>query len=105
MANEIITNDALHSLKPGAEWALNGDTLTWLDGSQTEPTTAEIDAEVTRLQGVYDGNAYQRTRADAYAELKEQLDLLYHDMTADKGDKTGTWYAAVKAVKDATPKP
>ena len=39
------------------------------------------------------------------ADVKEQLDLLYHDMAADKGDKTGTWFAAVKAVKDATAKP
>lgn len=81
------------------------DVLEWKDDSQTEPTTSEIDTEVARLQAISDGNAYQRTRATAYAELKEQLDLLYHDMTADKGDKTGTWYASVKAVKDATPKP
>ena len=38
-------------------------------------------------------------------ELKEQLDLLYHDMAANKGDKTGEWFKAVKAVKDATAKP
>jgi hypothetical protein len=105
MANEIITNDALHSLKPGAEWALNGDTLTWLDGSQTKPTQAQIDAEIIRLQGVYDSNAYQRTRQPAYAALAEQLDQLYHDMTAGKLDATGEWHKAIKAVKDATPKP
>ena len=106
MANEIQKKDALVSLKPGAEWALNAaGELDWLDGVQTEPTTSAIDAEVIRLQAVYDGNAFQRTRADAYAELKEQFDLLYHDMTAGKGDATGEWYKAVKAVKDATPKP
>ena len=33
-------------------------------------------------------------------ELKEQLDLLYKDMAADKGDKTGEWFKAVKKVKD-----
>ena len=43
-------------------------------------------------------------RASEYKELKEQLDLLYHDMTADKGDKTGEWYKHIKAVKDANPK-
>jgi hypothetical protein len=64
-----------------------------------------ITAEVARLQGIYDGNAYQRARQPAYAEIAEQLDQLYHDMAADKGDKTGTWFAAVKAVKDANPKP
>ena len=44
------------------------------------------------------------TRASEYKKIKEQLDLLYHDMTADKGDKTGEWYKAVKKVKDDNPK-
>ena len=105
MANEMTTVDALQSLKPNAEWVLRGDELEWLDSKQTEPTQSEIDAEVTRLQGVYDGNAYQRTRATAYAEIKEQLDQLYHDMTAGKLDATGEWHKATKAVKDANPKP
>jgi hypothetical protein len=96
---------ALISLKPNAEWVLNGDVLTWLDSKQTEPTQSEIDAEIIRLQAVYDGNAYQRTRAKAYEEVKEQLDQLYHDMTAGKLDATGEWHKAIKAVKDATPKP
>ena len=43
-------------------------------------------------------------RAKYYTQLKEQLDLLYHDMTADKGNKTGEWYKHIKAVKDANPK-
>ena len=105
MANEMTTVDALQSLKPNAEWVLRGDELEWLDSKQTEPTQSQIDAEVTRLQGVYDGNAYQRTRATAYAEVKEQLDQLYHDMTAGKLDATGEWHKAIKAVKDANPKP
>ncbi len=105
MANEMTTVDALQSLKPGAEWVLRGDELEWLDSKQTEPTQSEIDAEVTRLQGVYDGNAYQRTRATAYEKVKEQLDQLYHDMTAGKLDATGEWHKAIKAVKDANPKP
>ena len=105
MANEMTTVDALQSLKPNAEWVLRGDELEWLDSKQTEPTQSQIDAEVTRLQGVYDGNAYQRTRATAYAEIKEQLDQLYHDMTAGKLDATGEWHKAIKAVKDANLKP
>ena len=105
MANEMSTVDALQSLKPGAQWVLRGDVLEWLDGSQTEPTALELSNEVTRLQGVYDGKAYQRTRQPAYAALAEQLDQLYHDMTAGKLDATGEWHKAIKAVKDATPKP
>ncbi len=105
MANEMTTVDALQSLKPGAEWVLRGDELEWLDSKQTEPTQSEIDAEVTRLQGVYDGNKYQRDRAVAYEDVKEQLDKLYHDMTAGKLDATGEWHKSIKAVKDANPKP
>ena len=105
MANEMTTVDALQSLKPNAEWVLRGDELEWLDSGQTEPTADELAAEVTRLQGVYDGNAYQRTRATAYEAIAEQLDKLYHDMTAGKLDTTGEWHKAIKAVKDANPKP
>ena len=105
MANEITKTDALLSLKPNADWVLRGDTLEWLDEEETEPSSDAIAAEVTRLQSIYDNNAYQRTRATAYPELKEQLDLLYHDMTAGKLDATGEWHKAVKAVKDATAKP
>ena len=43
-------------------------------------------------------------RRKAYGTLESQFDLLYHDMDADKGDKTGEWYKAVKAVKVANPK-
>jgi len=44
--------DALQSLKPGAEWVLRGDDLEWLDKNQTEPTSAEIAAEITKLQTI-----------------------------------------------------
>ena len=44
--------DALQSLRPGAEWVLRGDDLEWLDKNQTEPTSAEIAAEVARLQTI-----------------------------------------------------
>jgi hypothetical protein len=70
-----------------------------------QPSEVEIETAHAEWQAEYDALAYSRTRADAYAEVKEQLDLLYHDMVADKGDKTGTWFAAIKAVKDANPKP
>jgi hypothetical protein len=60
---------------------------------------------MTALQTAYDGVAkVQRKRATEYAQLKEQLDLLYKDMAADKGDKTGEWFKAVKKVKDDNPK-
>jgi hypothetical protein len=43
-------------------------------------------------------------RRKAYGTLESQLDLLYHDMAADKGTKAGEWFKAVAAVKTALPK-
>ena len=71
MANEITRNDAIKSLKPSAIYALLGDVVTWLDEVQTEPTTAEIDAEVIRLQAEYDSQAYARNRKAEYDQLNQ----------------------------------
>ena len=100
---KFSTVNALRSLRPNALWTLVNDKLTWNDDSQTEPTQAEIDAEVIRLQAAYDAKQYQRDRK--YPQLGEQLDMLFHDMTAGKGDKTGEWYKAVAKVKSDNPKP
>ena len=45
----MIKAKAIDSLRPGAEWVLRGDDLEWLDQTQTEPTEAEIEAELARL--------------------------------------------------------
>ena len=102
MANDVGLTEALHSLKPNAWWELRDDVLTWIDEVQTEPTQSEIDAEIVRLQAIED---YQAPRRLAYKRIQEQLDQLYHDMTAGKLDATGEWHKAIKAVKDASPKP
>ena len=68
-------------------------------------TKAEWDDAVKAVENDYKNTQYQRDRETAYPEIKEQLDLLYHDMTAGKGDKTGEWYKAVNKVKTDNPKP
>jgi len=106
MINTIDKTSALQSLTPNAEWVLRGDDLEWLDTTQTQPTDAEIQAEVTRLQAIYDNNQYQRDRQ--YASTGDQLDMLWHSIDAGEfGDtaKQSEFYTANKAVKDANPKP
>jgi hypothetical protein len=68
--------------------------------------TAEDNAKATEDENnaTY-AASYTYKREIAYAEIKEQLDQLYHDMTAGKLDATGEWHKAIKAVKDANPKP
>ena len=43
--------------------------------------------------------------AGSYPNIPDQLDKLYHDIDDGKLDKTGTWYAAIKATKDKFTKP
>jgi hypothetical protein len=91
--------DALQSLRPGAQWVLRGDDLEWLDTNQTQPTEAEIAAEVTRLQTEYDAKAYARSRAAEYPAIGDQLDALFH-----AGVFPADMAAAIQAVKDKYPK-
>ena len=99
----ITKKNALFSLTPGAEWVWGGEDypyskLNWLDSKQTKPTEAEIDAEVTRLQGIYDNNKYQRDRATEYPSVVDQLDDIYHN-------GIDAWKATIKTTKDKYPKP
>lgn len=48
---------------------------------------------------------YKELRRNAYPKLGEQLDKLFHDIDNDSLNKTGTFYQAIKAVKDNTQKP
>ena len=65
---------ALLKLKPNAQWIVRGDTLEWLDTEQTEPTKAEINAEIKRLQAEQDALAYQELRAREYPPVADYLD-------------------------------
>ena len=95
----ITTGQALHSLKPGAEWALRDDELEWLDAVQTEPTSSEIDAERIRLQAEYDSQEYARNRKAEYDQLN-QFEMQFDD---DR-DSTTTWVDTINEIKGRHPK-
>ena len=71
-----------------------------------EVTTEVVDwtAEVTSVHEAQEAIAWKGNRESAYPSWQDQLDLLYKDMLADKGDKTGEWFKVVKKVKDDNPK-
>ena len=98
MAIERAT--AIRSLKPLAIWVLRDDALEWRDEAQTEPTTAEIDAEIIRLQAAYDALDYSRVRKAKY-DLLNQDEMRYDDVK----NSTTTWVDAIDAIKAAHPKP
>ena len=88
---------ALRSLKPNAEWQLDGEKLIWLDKKQTEPTQSQIDAEIADLDNVYAAKKYQRDRAAEYPAVVDQLDDIYHN-------GIDAWKATIKKIKDKHPK-
>lgn len=103
----ITYYDAVYNLVgPGIGGPIDGpiSSFNFPDGV-TPPTEEAIQAKLAELQAEYEANKYQRDRAEAYPSTEDQLDLLYHDMTAGKGDKTGEWYKAVNKVKTDNPKP
>lgn len=100
----LTKSDALQSLRPGAEWVLRGEVLEWMDSNQTEPTEAEIQAEIARLQADYDSKQYQRQRAPEYPSMADLADALYWNSTGDS-TKLDEYYAACAAVKAKYPKP
>jgi hypothetical protein len=91
--------EALTSLRPNAEWAINGDTLTWLDGVHTEPTQEEIQVEIIRLQADWDAQEYARLRKGVYPDIGDQLDDLFH-----AGAFSTEMSEKLQAVKDMHPK-
>jgi hypothetical protein len=93
----MIKMTAIQSIRPGASFIIRGDTVEWLDTVQTEPTEAEIQAEIIRLQADYKAKQYQRDRAKEYPSIVNQLDTLYHG-------GYDAWKATIQAVKDKYPK-
>ncbi len=76
-------------------WVVDADKKTLTYDKSTH------DSDVAAAAAV----AYKSKRAEAYALIGDQLDQLFHDMTNDKGDKSGDWYKAVAKVKSDNPKP
>ena len=101
MANEITMVDAITSLKPNsAGWVLIGNDLDWQDDKIAKPTQSEIDAEVIRLQAVYDSQEYARKRKAKYDALN-QFELISDDAI----NGTTTHKDAILAIKSEFPKP
>jgi len=96
----ISKAEAISSLRPNSEWSLyDNSVLVWHDTQQTQPTDAEIDAEVIRLQAEYDAQQYARSRALEYPAIGDQLDALFH-----AGVFPDDMAAQIQAVKDKYPK-
>jgi hypothetical protein len=86
---------------PDTENVFKFSDIIW-EGSPPTVDESAVTELANTFRAEYDANQYQRDRA--YPDLGEQLDMLFHDMTAGKGTKDGEWYKAVAKVKSDNPK-
>jgi len=86
----------------------DGDYLkVWTVPGLARPTEEQLDALDSQGDTTEANEQVDKTRRRAYGDWKNQLDEIYHDIDSGKlGEdaKTGTWYLAVKKVKDDNPK-
>jgi hypothetical protein len=96
-----MITDAILNLRPGASFIVRGVEIEWLDTEQTQPSEAEITAEIARLQAEHERTEYQRKRAVEYPPMADYLDAVV------KGDQAqvDAYIAACLAVKAKYPKP
>jgi len=68
----------------------------------SKPSESDCTNGLKALQDSWDAenDSYKSNRRKEYKSVSDQLDQLYHDMTAGKLDATGEWHKAIKAVKD-----
>ena len=99
-------DSAIQTLYPGARYDLSCNKFVeWEDDEGREPPDwKEIEAEIIRQVKIYNYYLYERNREEQYPEIKDQLDMLYHDLKSGNLNN-GTWITAIDAVKKNNPKP
>jgi hypothetical protein len=93
----ITKFEAIRSLEPTASFSEKDGVVTWIDKSVNQPTDAEIQTEITRLQTEYDNNKYQRDRKLEYPSIEECVHAILDD-------EVDALQIKRKAVKDKYPK-
>ena len=59
---------------------------------------------MSREVDIYNYYLYERNREKEFPDLKDQLDMLYHDIKSGNLNN-GKWITAIDAVKEKFPKP
>ena len=99
MAERDRIGKAIKLINPDALFSYNGediDSITWHNGT-TPISKTDIEAKLSLVDVL-------EKRKTEYLSWNEQLDKLWHDINDGKLDKTGSWYAHIKSVKDANSK-
>jgi hypothetical protein len=97
--------DALLSLVSEAEWVSDGKKITqWLSPDIAQPTQAEIDAEITRLQAEHNATQYQRDRQAEYPSIDELIVALWEGVVEERMASVTALEGRRQAIKEKYPK-
>tara|TARA_R110002020_G_scaffold77025_5_gene194757 strand:- start:3718 stop:4053 length:336 start_codon:yes stop_codon:yes gene_type:complete len=104
--NWMAVESAIQKLRPGAGFSIrsagnNADDEIQIgfDEGVMPLSPEEISAEVSAAAALKAANAYRQKRRDAYPDIGDQLDALFH-----AGVFPEDMAAKLQAVKDANPK-
>ena len=93
---------AIQSLKPGAQWSLNGfdySDLTWLDTKQTQPTETEVNSKISELDNA---EAMRLLRIERNTRIAKTDWRASSDLTL--ADAWKTYRQALRDITTQTPK-
>ena len=78
-----------------------------IHSADDKPTESALTTELAAQQTAFDNAEYSRNRKAAYPSIGDQLDMLWHAIDDNSTLKTryADFHTAIKAVKDANPKP
>ena len=104
----ITIAEAILAINPNAEITVNAEDLnqiTWLNGTTPIPK-ADIEAKMNEMANEPKQSNYAQQRRNAYPEIGDQLDMLWHSIDQDPQLKSKyfDFYEAIKAVKVKYPK-
>lgn len=93
---------------PDFHWEFDHDTKTFDVWEHPEgklpPSWEEVEEELLKEVKIYNYYLYERTREKEYPEMKEQLDMLYHDIE-NQNLSNGEWITKMREVRNNIPKP
>ena len=101
---------AIRKINPNAEVVIIGEdintcTIEWHNGTTPIPK-ADIEAKMNEMANEPEQSNYAQQRRNAYPEIGDQLDMLWHTMDKDNElqHKFYDFYQTIKKVKVAYPK-
>ena len=100
--------DAILKINPNAEVTVRGNDINnikWHNGTTPIPK-ADIEAKMNEMANESEQSQYAEQRRNAYPEIGDQLDMLWHSIDQDPQLKSKyfDFYEAIKAVKVKHPK-